>query len=186
MSSNDALERASALDADALRRVFDQSFALPARGVDEELEDLVVVRVCSDGYAVRARELSGIVELRKLTVVPSSTPELLGLVSVRGVLVPVFGLASLLGYPADSESPRWLLLVGREEPLALAVHELTGFNRLSSSAFSPAESPVGAEPAGREIVRLDEQVRVVIGVPALVARIRERLGRAQAEEGNVK
>jgi chemotaxis signal transduction protein len=186
MSVGEALERAGGLDAQTLRRAFDESFALPERGVDETLEDVIVMRVCSESYAVRGRELSGIAALRKLTVVPSSTSELLGLVSVRGVLVPVFGLAALLGYEADSEPSRWLLLVGSDEPVGLAFHELVGFERLSSSAFSLAESQGGADGARRETVSFEEQVRVVIGVPALVTRIRDRLRQGATEEGSVK
>jgi len=165
-----------------LRRAFDAAFALPARAPDETLEDVIAIRVGAEDYVVRGRELSGIAENRKLSPVPSSAPDLLGLVSVRGLLVPVFGLPSLLGYAADSEPLRWLLLVGTDEPLALAFHALTGFSRLPKSAFSPAEGPGKA----RETVSFEGQVRVVIGVPALVASIRERLGPGTVEEGSVK
>jgi chemotaxis signal transduction protein len=171
----------SSLSAE-LRREFDQGFALPARATDETLEDVLVIRVGSESYIVRAGELSGVAENRKLSPVPSSAPDLLGLVSVRGLLVPVFGLPSLLGYATDSESFRWLLLVGTDEPVALAFHALTGFNRLPRSAFSPAAGPGPT----RETASFDGQVRVVIGVSTLVTSIRERLGRGALEEGSRK
>ena len=165
-----------------LRRAFDAAFVLPAGATDETLEDVIAVRAGAEGYVVRARELSGIAENRRLSPVPSSAPDLLGLVSVRGLLVPVFSLPSLLGYAPDSEPLRWLLLVGKSEPLALAFHALTGFNRLPKSAFFPPERPGEA----RETASFEGQVRVVIGVSALVQSIRERLGRGIVEEGSVK
>jgi chemotaxis signal transduction protein len=178
MSSLSVPER----DGAELRREFDAAFALPPRETDETLEDVLAIRVGPETYVLRARELSGIAEIRKLVPVPSSAPDLLGLVSVRGLLLPVFGLPSLLGYSADSEPLSWLLLVGSDEPLALAFHALTGFSRLPKSAFSLAEGPGPA----RETVSLDRHVRVVIGVSALVRGIRARLGRRAIEEGSVK
>lgn len=164
------------LDSEELRRDFDASFAQPSRAAQERLEDLLTIRVCDGDYALRARELSGISALRKLVPVPSQSSELLGLVAVRGVLVPVFGLSLLLGYAPDAEPVRWLALVGTEQPLAFAFHALTGFKRLPHSAFSSAAGASNA--AGeRETVSFEQRVRVVVGVPALVASLRSRLGR---------
>jgi purine-binding chemotaxis protein CheW len=165
------------VDSEQLRREFDASFALSARAADEALEDLLMIRVCEGDYALRARELSGIAALRKLIAVPSPSPELLGLVAVRGVLVPVFGLSLLLGYAPDSEPLRWLALVGTEQPLAFAFHALIGFKRLPHSAFSLAAGAPNPAAGERETVSFEEQVRVVVGVPALVASLRSRLGR---------
>lgn len=169
------------LDSRALRREFDASFAAATRVVDENFEDLLMVRVCSDDYALRARELSGISALRKLIQVPSPSPELLGLVAVRGVLVPVFGLSLLLGYAPDAEPVRWLALVGSEQPLAFAFHALTGFRRVPHSAFSQVTSASNAAGV-RETVSFEERVRVLVGVPALVATLRSRLGRERPKK----
>jgi chemotaxis signal transduction protein len=160
-------ERSSA----ELRREFDEAFALPARTQAQELEDLLAIRVGPDGYAIRSRELSGIAAIRKISPLPSRMPELLGLVGVRGVLVPVFGLAGLLGYDPGPEPVRWLALVGREEPIALAFHALEGYRTVAKSAFS-AESGAGDSPV--ETVTLEQRVRSVIRVPSLVATLEGR------------
>jgi len=44
---------------------------------------------------------------------------------VRGVLVPVFNLAALLGLPPSGE-PQWFMLLNRETPVAFAFDGLEG------------------------------------------------------------
>lgn len=178
--SSAAIERR--LSGEELRLAFDASFAAPPRATQVELEDLLLIRVCGQGYALRSRELSGIFSLKKLTPLPCSTPELLGLVSVRGVLVPVFGLSHLLGYEPSTEPLRWLSLVGTDEPIALAFHAITDFKKVPLSALSVAADAAGSDAGGRITVSFEDQVRVVLGVPALVASIRQRVGRARPKK----
>ncbi|HWA71332.1 MAG TPA: chemotaxis protein CheW [Polyangiaceae bacterium] len=180
MSSSDTLERK--LTAGQLRAEFDRSFAAVPRGAADGLEDLLLIRVCGDGYALRTSHLTGVLAVKKLTPLPSNAPALLGLVAVRGVLVPVFGLSLLLGYESSTEPVRWLAVVGTEEPVAFAFHALTDFRKLPASAFSTAEASADFGGHERVTVNFDGQVRVVIGVPALVRSIRERVGRARPKK----
>lgn len=175
-------ERVRGANAEELRREFDRSFALPARVASADLEDVLALRVAFHGYAVRSRELSGVAVLPKITQVPSPTPGLLGLVGVRGALVPVFGLPQLLGYEPGTEALRWLLLLGAEEPLALAFHALESFGKVPKSAFS---ADVGRKLQGEhveETVTLAGSARPVIAVTELAATIRSRLGRRRPEK----
>jgi chemotaxis signal transduction protein len=173
---------AGTLSSEQLRREFDQGFASAPSEAEKALEDLLLVRVCGDGYALRTSELSGVLAVKKFTPLPAQSPALLGLVSVRGVLVPVFGLSLLLGYEPSPEPVRWLSLIGTEEPVAFAFHALTGFRKLPASAFSTAGASAerGGEP--RVTVNFEGEVRVVIGVPALVRSIRERVGRVRPKK----
>jgi chemotaxis signal transduction protein len=173
---------ARTLSSEQLRREFDQGFASVPSETAKGLEDVLLVRVCGDGYALRTSELRGVLAVSKLTPLPASDPALLGLVSVRGLLVPVFGLPRLLGYEPTPEPVRWLSLAGTEEPVALAFHALTGFRKLPASAFSTAGASAERGGDQRVTVNFDGEVRVVIGVPALVRSIRERLGRARPKK----
>src|ERR1039458_7695948 len=84
--------------AAALRQAFDQSFALPPPPASQEVEDLLAIRVAGNPYAIRLRDIAGIVAGRKVVPVPAVRLDLLGLAGIRGGVVPVFGLASILGY----------------------------------------------------------------------------------------
>lgn len=138
--------------AQALREAFDHSFSLPPPAAPEAPENLLAVRIGSDRYALRTRELAGLQLLRRVTPLPGARRGLLGLTGVRGRLVPVFSLAQLLGQ-AQTEAPRWLVICGAEEPMGLAFGELEGHHsppRSSLSLLPEAES----QPHLRQTVRL--------------------------------
>ena len=78
--------------AAALRQAFDLSFALPPPPASPEVEDLLTIRVAGNPYAIRLRDIAGMVAGRKVVPVPSVTLDLLGLAGMRGGVVPVFGL----------------------------------------------------------------------------------------------
>jgi chemotaxis signal transduction protein len=145
-----------------LRQAFDRSFAVPPPNASEEIEDLLTIRVAGDPYAIRLRDIAGMVAVRKVVPVPAATPHLLGLLGIRGNIVPVFGLASILGYPQGPEPPRWMILCGGEQPIGLAFSDFEGHLRISRSCL---HDQVANTVAG---------VRTVIDIPPVVAAIRKR------------
>ena len=162
-----------------LRQAFDGTFALPPSPASPEVEDLLTMRVAGDPYAIRLLDIAGIVTGRKVVCVPSVTPDLLGLAGIRGGIVPVFGLSSILGYAPDPGSPRWLILCGAQDPIALAFSDFEGHLRLPTSALHVDEN----YRAKREQVRYVNQVastpqgvRPVISIARIVATIRNRMG----------
>jgi len=165
--------------ADNLRQAFDRSFALPPSRASEEVVDLLMLRVAGDPYAILLRDIAGIVTGGRVVPVPADTPELLGLVGLRGSIVPVFDLATILGYAPSPGSPRWMILCGAQEPLALAFTDFEGCLQLPTSSLHADENL----PATRQHVKYVNQVastqggvRAVIRIPLLVETIPNRIG----------
>ena len=165
-----------------LRREFDLTFALPPAQSVAELEDLLAIRVAGDPYAVRLGEISGMMAGRTVVPVPARAPGLLGLAGIRGSVVPVFGLSSILGYTQASGEPRWLILCGSDDPVALAFPDFEGFLRLPKSSLHGDPSLRAARPHVREIASTERGARAVIGVPLVVAALRNRTGHRPAKE----
>ena len=116
-----------------LRRVFDEAFSAAPRGAPEETLDLLAVRIAGDPYGFDARGLASLAPCPRVVPVPSRRLGLVGLVGIRGTLVPVYSLDVLLGYePSHSRAP-WLALAGGPDPIALAFDELEGFLRANAS-----------------------------------------------------
>jgi len=168
-----------------LRQEFDLAFALPPSQASEEAIDLLMIRVAGDPYAILLREIAGMVVGRAVVPIPAVTLDLLGLAGIRGGVVPVFGLASLLGYggPA-SGSPRWMILCGADEPIALAFSDFEGYLRVPKSSLHIEENPRATltTRVGRggqyvnQVASTDAGVRAVISIPLVVATIRNRSG----------
>ncbi|MBI1947548.1 MAG: chemotaxis protein CheW [Deltaproteobacteria bacterium] len=160
--------------AAALREAFDASFASPRVALTREVEDLLAIRVGGDGYALRLRDLVGVVARPTVAPVPTAAPGALGVAGVRGELVAVFSLSAFLGYGDEPDAATWLALCGGEPPIALCFPELEGFLRLPRAALH-AEGP---RPEARafltEVATTEAGARPVVALPRIVATIRDR------------
>jgi chemotaxis signal transduction protein len=160
-----------------LRQAFDLSFALPPPQASPGVEDLLTFRVTGDPYAIRLYDIAGMVTGRKVVPVPAATLDLLGLAGLRGGIVPVFGLSSILGYGQAPDSPRWMILCGAEEPIALAFSDFEGHLRLPKSCLHADENLRATRQYVNQVASTDAGVRAVISIPLVVATIRNRIGR---------
>jgi chemotaxis signal transduction protein len=175
MSELEALENRAA----ALRHAFDQSFAAAPPQDAEAVEDLLVVRVAGDPYAIRLREITGIVTKRPVVPFPTTRGDVLGITGIRGNLVPVFSLASLLGYDQAADATQWMVLCALDEPVALAVSDFEGYVRLAASAIYTDDRRRPDQQYPQEIARTDGGVRPVISIPLIVATIRQQVSPAR-------
>jgi chemotaxis signal transduction protein len=180
---------AAARSARELAREFDRSFADPARAADEEVEELLAIRVGGDAYAVRLRDVTGLVADRKIVPLPTPEPALLGIVGLRNGLAPVYSLAALLGYGPAAEAPRWLLLVGAGPQFGLAFPAFDGHRRVARADVSSNQAGADGNAQVPELVRIDDTHLGLIGIAALTEVIRARVAnhdRAQKQRERTK
>lgn len=156
-----------------LRGDFDAAFALPPAEGRGATERLIVVGAGGARFALPLAELAGFRRLRKLCKLPGAASELLGLASVRAGLLPVFGLARLLGCGADE--PRWLA-IARGEPLGLA------FGGLHEYLEVPLDAARGDRPAALEVIGAGAGAARIVRMSSILAAIRER-GRTGRPDG---
>jgi chemotaxis signal transduction protein len=162
-----------------LRQAFDLSFALPPPQAAQEVEDLLAIRVAGDPYAIRLRDIAAMVAGRRVVPVPAAALDLLGLAGIRGGVVSVFGLASILGYGQAPGSPRWMILCGTEEPIALAFSDFEGYLRLPKSSIHTDENPRATRQYVNQVASTEAGARAVISIPLVVATIRNRIGHSR-------
>jgi chemotaxis signal transduction protein len=157
-----------------LRNAFDRARALPFLSeVRERSENLLVLRVSGDAFAIRLGEISGLATDRKIVAFPSPIPELLGVAAIRSRLVSVYSLAALLGYSAPATQGRWLVLCGTEEPVGLAISDFEGYVRVPLSQVYAAEQKDESLHV-RHVVRTADTVRDVVSIPHIIEIIQRR------------
>jgi chemotaxis signal transduction protein len=166
-----------------LQVAFDQAFASRPSARSEETEDLLLVRIGGDPYALRSREMTGLSTGKKIAPLPSGRPELVGIVGIRGSLLPVFSLAVLLGYGAHPASSRWLAFSRGAAPLGLAFQEFEGFARARSADMHAADG-VSARRHVRAVARFGEVARPIVDIASTIEVITLRAGAAgSSKEG---
>lgn len=95
-------------------RIGDQRFGAPTAGVRE------------------------VVEIHHLAPVPSTPPHLLGVGNLRGQALPVLDLRPVAGLPAPAGArPLALTVTACGDTLALAIDEVSGFDRVPDGGLTP-------------------------------------------------
>jgi chemotaxis signal transduction protein len=163
------------LSAEELRRTFDGAFAMPSEARRQDLEPLLTLRIASAAYAVRVLDIAGFATARRIVPLGSPLPAMLGLAAVRGILFPVYSLEALLGDQTTSAPPRWFLLCGHQDPVALAFADFEGHALLSRSEWRATSGGEGRRKHVRELVRMADEMRGVIEVSSLLETIQERV-----------
>ena len=171
----------TSVQATELARAFDASFAGAPDTETRTFEDVLAIGLGGDPYALRLAHVAGLFPRRTIVPLPSALPELLGLVSLRAVIVPVYDLSALLGGPLRTE-PRWLVLAARA-PIALGFDELEGYRRVAPEAIVAAAPGARSSAHVLELVRTGAQLRPLVHVPQLILAIVARAEQAKQGRG---
>jgi chemotaxis signal transduction protein len=131
--------------------------------------------VGADPYALRLSEIAGLYVDVKIVPVPSSTTQLLGIVSLRGKMASVYDLAALLHYP-PAASPRWMILAGASQPVGFAFETFEAHLQVPKASLAESEDRGEASGATRQhvrgAVRAGDVLRPMIHVASVVELIR--------------
>ena len=143
----------------------------PERGIPH-----VVVTLGGRRLAVPMAALAAVADLGEVTTLPLTPAWLLGVSNLRGSVVPVVDLATLLGWPPGRSGQRALVLRDGRFALAApidAVHAVRWLE-LPSAAAPPAALV-------RHEVTIDEWQTYVVSAEAVLARVRqgEQIGSAR-------
>jgi chemotaxis signal transduction protein len=119
--------------------------------------------------------MSGLATDKKIVPLPSRRPELIGVVGIRGSLLPVYSLAALLGYRTHPVSSRWLALSRGGEPVGFAFEEFEGFVGVLKKDVHAAEEG-NARRHVREVARVGNLTRPVVDISSALEVFKARAG----------
>jgi chemotaxis signal transduction protein len=156
-----------------LRLAFDQTFGKTPAGPPLPSEAFLAIGVGGDSYALRLTGIYGLFVDKQVVPLPSQAPDLLGIASFRGVLVPVYDLRVLLGYPTGS-APRLLVLVSPETPIGLAFDHLDGYLDLPHEAITQQAGTKHRRPYLAEILSVAGDALPVVAIASIHEAIKQR------------
>lgn len=156
-----------------LRESFDRVFALPHRQEEKDHEKLLLLRVGTEMYAVKTREIAGLLAGKKIAPVPSRVPAYLGLAGIKGSLFPVWSLNVLLGQPPPKGDPRWLLLGTGGAPWALSFDDFERFAAVPRSEIHPPSADGAQGEHIREVCLVDGRALPVVSLGSVLEDIKK-------------
>jgi purine-binding chemotaxis protein CheW len=134
--------------------------------------ELLGFMLSDEQYALDILEIKEIVRLQAITPVPRSAPWLKGIVTLRGVIVPIFDLRSRLGLAEIEHGPetRIIVVYRGEEFAGLIVDSITQVMRLPVEAIEPPPQTIGPVEAGylRGVARFRDQLVILLNLPRVV------------------
>jgi chemotaxis signal transduction protein len=161
-----------------LRAEFDGAFAAAPPPPAAATEDLLAIRLAGRPHALRLREVFGLVLAHKIVRLPSRAPHLLGVAGLRGGVVTVFSLETLLGLSATETPSFWLALAGGRDAFAFAFPVLDGFLRAPrAEVVKDGEDPAhNAAARTREYVSTGSLLRPIVDVDAMRETVNAHAG----------
>jgi purine-binding chemotaxis protein CheW len=118
------------------------------------------LRVASETYAMPVQDVVEVADLGQLRVVPGARPELLGVRSIRGHILPVVDLALLLGI-RRSTPQRLLVAEVAGQRACFAVDEVTEVAEMSApTEETDSDLLAGAALAGGDLVGIIDVAKI--------------------------
>jgi purine-binding chemotaxis protein CheW len=108
------------------------------------LRRLLAFELAGELYGVPIVDVAEIRELLPTTPLPNVAPHLLGLINVRGTVLPVVDLRRIFGLESAADGPetRLVIMKGPGYQIALRVDAIRGLSRIAPSEFRDAPSGV--------------------------------------------
>jgi purine-binding chemotaxis protein CheW len=144
----------------------------PVETQTQEIE-MLSFRLSGEEYAVMVEDVREVLKIRELTRVPNAPDYILGVTSLRGMMLPVINLCTRLGLkPAErNEKARIIVVSADDEDVGLMVDRVNGVIRVLPDAIKPAPEHVehGAEYL-RGIVRQGDKLYIVLDLHKAVVK----------------
>lgn len=141
----------------------------PAGGYREETPqqeiELLSFRISGEEYAVMVADVREVLKNYHLTIVPNTPDYILGVMSLRGTMLPIIDLCKRFGLApgADDEKSRIVVASSADEEAGLLVDQVTGVFRTLPDEIKPVPENIeqGAEFL-RGIVRTADRLYILL------------------------
>jgi len=136
-------------------------------------EEFLGFRLDSEEYCVGIRSIKEIIRPPEITPIPRSPADILGLISLRGTIVPIFNIRRRLGLPTGDVGPkaRIVVVVLDAGPVGMVVDHVTEVISVDPGALEPPPPTMGEReaPLVTATVRLRNRIVGVLHLERLVA-----------------
>ena len=140
-------------------------------GEDEgaaEKTELLGFMISDEEYALDILEIKEIIRLQIITPVPRTPDYLKGIITLRGVIVPIFDLRRRLGLKEREHGPltRIVVVYRGEEYAGLIVDSITQVMRIGADEIEPPPTTIGVVEAEfiRGVTRHQERLVILLNL----------------------
>jgi purine-binding chemotaxis protein CheW len=132
----------------------------------EEME-MLSFRVGDEEYVVNVDDVKEVLKNRELTHVPNAPDYMLGVMALRGPVLPVIDLSKRIGLPAGvrDEKSRILIVTVQDEDAGIVVDRVTGVVKISPDSVRPVPETIeGGSAFLRGIARKGDKLYILLDI----------------------
>jgi purine-binding chemotaxis protein CheW len=143
-----------------------------AEAIDEDAEEYLCFRVANEKYAINIMSIKEIIKPREETEVPRMPAFVTGIISLRGVIIPIIDMRLRLGLPTGAQTgkERVVVLKSDDSFCGVLVDEVVQVVRLRVSAIE--QPPAVLEGIDREFVqgigRFDDRMLILLNLGCIL------------------
>jgi purine-binding chemotaxis protein CheW len=142
-----------------------------SQAVVEDYEEFLCIRVSDEIYGINIMQIKEIIKPREVTEVPRAPSFVSGIISLRGVIIPILDMLDRLGLRRESVTGKERVVVVKhgESFTGLLVDEVIQVVRISRTSFESA--PAVLEGIDREFVtgigRSDNRMVILLNLDTI-------------------
>lgn len=144
-------------------------------GISSSTVELLAFWADGEEYAVEINHIQEIIKLPQITWVPRAKSVVLGIISLRGTIVPIVDLRAVLRLRAQptTRQTRILVLQVDNHPLGLMVDRVTSVVRLERETIEPKPRGIRRETTEylEGVGRVGDRMLIVLDVPLLLSSL---------------
>ena len=130
---------------------------------DAPAEEFLGFRLDAEEYCLWIRSVREIIRPTEVTPIPRGPLDIMGIISLRGSIVPVFDVRRRLGMPARESDPRCRIVVVVIDgaPVGMVVDHVTEVISAEPGALGPPPTTMGEREAGFVTATLRHRERLI-------------------------
>lgn len=146
-----------------------------AYSLSVDIDELLIVLVGDEEYALPIVAIQEIIKVPIITDVPRTPAFILGVVSLRGTIVPIVDLRRILGLPPTEvkRASRILVVHSDAEPVGFLVDQVATVARLHKDNIEPVPRTMQRDIGGflSGVGRIGERMLILFELNALLAAV---------------
>lgn len=135
-------------------------------------QQIVVFHLAGELYGVDIALIQEIIRLSEITRVPNTSPEIEGIINLRGRIVPIVDLRRCMGLPsaATTSTTRIFVLALEEHTVGVIVDRAEGVIRLPETQIEPPSQLMTLRDQDfvRGVGKTEENMIILLNVPKVL------------------
>ncbi len=141
-------------------------------------QEFVVIRLGNESYAIAITSVREIIRMQRITKIPLTANDVVGLTKLRDLVIPVAELRRTLGLHDEETSAETRIVVvdTQSDTIGLVVDEVTAVITTSQDAIEPLASTIDRGDSAQllGVINRDDQLILVVDIDKIIGGITGR------------